>query len=72
MPPQLDRKQRIHILFEAYLAFKGEATVAEFYKWLAENKLTNSHIYTSREIGMILSSSGKFEKNKNKWRRRGR
>ena len=71
MPPQVDKKQRIIILFEAFLAFKGKATVSEFYKWIAENKFTGCSFYTTREIGMIIHTSGKFEKTGHKWSRRG-
>lgn len=73
MAGPVNRKQRIVILFEAYVACRGESTVSEFYKWLNENQITGCSIYTSKEIGMIIHTSGKFEKTtKNRWKRRGR
>lgn len=70
MPEQIDSKKRIIILFEAYLAFVEEATISSFYKWLVENKITGYNYYLSRQIGMIVSASGKFERKGNKWRKR--
>ena len=65
---QIDKKQRIIVLFEAYLAFKKETTMTDFYKWMVENKITGYKVYTLREIGMIVYSSGKFEKKGSRWR----
>lgn len=70
MPEQIDSKKRIIILFEAYLAFEEEATISAFYKWLVENKITGYNYYLSRQIGMIIKASGKFERKGNKWRKR--
>lgn len=73
MAGPVDRKQRISILFEAYVACNGTATVSEFYKWMNENQITGCSVYTSKEIGMIIHTSGKFEKiDKNRWKRKGR
>lgn len=70
MAQQINKQQRIAILFEAYLAFKKEATVSEFYKWLVENKISGYNYYLSRQIGMIVKTCGKFEKKGKKWIRK--